>query len=286
MTLSTPGMVRPGPARGAFSEVKRLEVDGQVLRVGRRRVDHGPGVPLLIFNGIGANLELLEPFVHALQDIEIIAFDAPGAGASPSTMLPYRYRHLARLADRFMKELGYDGEIDVLGVSWGGGLAQQYAYLYPDRCRRLILAATSTGAIMVPGRFSVLRRLANPRRYYDRGYLRRVAPELYGGALRREPNLIDDHVRHIRSPDSLGYLYQLLTIWGWTSLPWLHRLRQRTLIMAGADDPIVPPLNARIMKFLIPGAQLVFFDDGHLFLTTSAHKVAPIVRQFLISTNT
>jgi poly(3-hydroxyalkanoate) depolymerase len=269
------------PARSAFNHVQSVEIDGQLLRVARRRVRGGGVVPLLIFNGIGAGLELLEPFVEALQDVEIIAFDVPGTGASPTTLFPYRYRQLARLADRLMTELGYEGKIDVLGVSWGGGLAQQYAYLYPDRCRRLILAATSTGAIMVPGRLTVLRRLANPRRYYDHNYLKRVAPDLYGGKLRRAPNLIDRHVKHIRPPDGLGYLYQLLAIGAWTSLIWLHRLRQHTLIMAGTDDPVVPLLNARILEYLIPKAELATFDDGHLFLITSADKVAPVVRRFL-----
>ena len=84
---------------------------------------------------------------------------------------------------------------------------------------------------------------ANPRRYYDQDYLKRIAPQLYGGLLRQKPDLIDRHVQHIRAPEGLGYLYQLLAIWGWTSLPWLNRLRQRTLIMAGADDPVVPLLN-------------------------------------------
>lgn len=288
MTASSSEKARPdfGSDHGVFSEVRRVEIDGYALRVARRRTDNELAVPLLIFNGIGANLELLEPFVEALQGIEVVAFDAPGAGASPSTILPYRYRHLARLADQLMRELGYHGEIDVLGVSWGGGLAQQYAYQYPGRCRRLILAATSAGVLMVPGQFSVLRRLANPRRYYDRDYLKRIAPELYGGSLRRAPHLVDRHVSKIRSPDSLGYLYQLLAIWGWTSVPWLHQLQPPTLIMAGTDDPIVPLLNARILKYLIPQAQLVTFDDGHLFLTTSAHKVAPIVRRFLTGSAT
>ena len=247
----------------------------------RRQGDGEPTIPLLIFNGIGGNLELLEPFAEALAGVEIVTFDVPGAGASPGTAVPYRYRHLARLADRLMSKLGYDGEIDVLGVSWGGGLAQQYAYLYPDRCRRLLLAATSTGMVMVPGSLSVLGMLASPRRYYDRNYLKRIAPQLYGGSLREAPDLIDRHVDHIRSPDALGYLYQLLAIWGWTSLPWLHRLHQHTLILAGTDDPIVPLLNARILKYLIPRSQLAVFDDGHLFLTTSAPKVAPVVKQFL-----
>ena len=137
-----------------------------------------------------------------------------------------------------------------------------------------------------PRHLSVLRRLASPRRYYDRNYLKRIAPQLYGGSLREAPDLVDRHVDHIRSPEALGYFYQLLAIWGWTSLPWLHRLRQHTLIMAGTDDPIVPLLNARILKHLIPQSQLVILDDGHLFLTTSARKVAPIVKQFLTGTIT
>src|SRR5262245_38514898 len=130
-----------GSAPSAYSEVRQVEVDGRVLRVARRRGDARRAPPLLIFNAIGANLEMLEPFVAALQGMEIVVFDVPGAGASPAPTLPYRYRHIALLADHLMSELGYDGEIDVLGVSWGGGLAQQYAHLYPGRCRRLILAA-------------------------------------------------------------------------------------------------------------------------------------------------
>ncbi len=85
------------PARSAFSEVRRVEADGQTLRVARRRVHREDIVPLLIFNGIGANLEPLEPFVDSLQDIEIVTFDVPGVGASPSTIFPYRYRILLGL---------------------------------------------------------------------------------------------------------------------------------------------------------------------------------------------
>ena len=270
-----------GPAPSAYDEVRLVEVDGQVLRVGRRRGDARSARPLLIFNGIGANLEMLEPFVQALQDIEVVVFDVPGAGASPAPTYPYRYRHIAVLADRMMSELGYGCEVDVLGVSWGGGLAQQYARLYPDRCRRLILAGTSYGSFMIPGRFSVMRKLINPRRYYDRDFLRRVAPELYGGRMRSDSTLLDHHTSRVRPPNGRGYFYQLLAFWGWTSLPWLHRLRQETLIMAGSDDPIIPLPNAKVFKYLIPQSQLVVFADGHLFLMTSANEVAPIVQRFL-----
>jgi pimeloyl-ACP methyl ester carboxylesterase len=127
----------------------------------------------------------------------------------------------------------------------------------------------------------VLRKLASPRRYHDPLYLRRVAPEIYGGALRRDATLIERHVEHIEAPHGLGYLYQLGALWGWTSLPWLHRLRQPTLVLAGNEDPIVPPINARVLAHLIPRARLQVIDDGHLFIVTSAPAAAASVESFL-----
>src|SRR6202011_2072782 len=122
-----------------------------------------------------------------------VTFDMPGIGGSPAPTIPYRYAQLVVLTDRLLAALGYDGPVDVLGLSWGGMLAQQYAYANPGRCRRLILAATSSGSLMLPGRPSVVGQLANPRRYSDPDYFRRMAPELFGGSLRRQPELIDHH---------------------------------------------------------------------------------------------
>jgi pimeloyl-ACP methyl ester carboxylesterase len=136
-----PNTAKAEPARSVFSETKMVEVSGQSLRVGIRR-GKSSSPPLVVFNGIGANLELLEPFVKALNGIEVVAFDVPGIGGSPAPALPYRYSRLVQLTDHLLVELGYDGQVDVLGLSWGGMLAQQYAYANPRRCRRLILAAT------------------------------------------------------------------------------------------------------------------------------------------------
>jgi poly(3-hydroxyalkanoate) depolymerase len=262
-------------------EIRTIDVDGQSLRVGIRSVQVG-APRLLICNGIGANLELAIPFIDALQDVEVVIFDVPGVGGSALPALPYRFSNLARLADRLLTTLQYDGPVDVLGISWGGALAQQFALLYPERCRRLILASTSPGAIMVPGKLSALTKLINPRRYVDAEFLNKVGADLYGGRFRREPELMQEHSRNIRPPRGRGYLYQLLAAWGWSSLPWLPRLRQPTLVMAGSDDPIVPLINAKILASLIRNAKLHVVDDGHLFLITEAGEVAPVVRAFLM----
>jgi poly(3-hydroxyalkanoate) depolymerase len=261
-------------------EVRNVDLDGQELRVGIRR-GAGKLPPLLMFNGIGANLELVHPLVDALDPVEVVIFDVPGVGGSPAPALPYRFSMLALLADRLMTRLGYGEQVDVLGVSWGGALAQQFAHQFPKRCRRLVLASTSAGAIMVPGKLSVLSKLLVPRRYTDPDYLQKVGGQIYGGIYRRNPELLKDHSRHIRSPRGRGYLYQLLAAWGWTSLPWLGSLRQPTLVMHGNDDPIVPLINAKFLAATIPNAKLHVVDDGHLFLVARAQEVGPIIEKFL-----
>jgi poly(3-hydroxyalkanoate) depolymerase len=257
---------------------EHLEVDGVDLRIG---LQTGSGTPLLLFNGIGANMELAHPFFEAMRGIELIAFDAPGIGGSSLDALPRRVPGLAKLAARMLDRLGYR-EVDVAGISWGGALAQQFAIQYPDRCRRLVLAATSAGAVMVPGRPSVLWKMATPRRYLSRRYMDQVAAEIYGGEVRQQPNLVAQHAARIRPPSLRGYLYQLLAGLGWTSIHWLHRLEQPTLILAGDDDPIVPLVNARVMAACIPHARLhVVPDGGHLFLLVQAKELAPLIKDFL-----
>jgi len=270
--------------KATATETKTINIKGTQLSVAIRPGDDS-GPALLLINGLGANLELFDPFLDALdnaggQKIGTIRFDVPGVGGSPLPRFPLRFRGLARLVAQMLDVLGYQ-EVDVLGISWGGALAQQFAHQYPWRCRRLVLVATSTGAISVPGRLRVLAKLLSPRRYFDPSYMATIAPILYGGSFRENPDLARVYAQMTRAPHGLGYYGQLLAGLGWTSMPWLHRVRQPTLVLAGKDDSIVPPINARIMARLIPNATLQVFKGGHLFAITEKEQVAPLVYQFL-----
>jgi len=184
------------------------------------------------------------------------------------------------LTARLLDNLGHQ-QVDVLGVSWGGALAQQFAFQQGQRCRRLVLAATSPGHLMVPGKLTALIKMATPQRYKDPAYMQRIAGDFYGGVLRGAPELAGRHLRHVRWSSDYGYYLQLLAGLGWSSLPWLRKLAQPTLVIAGTDDPIVPVVNGRILARLIPNARLVTIDDGHLFLVTNADESAKIVSEFL-----
>jgi poly(3-hydroxyalkanoate) depolymerase len=259
---------------------RTIRVLGQRLHVSVRRGD-GTRTPLLIMNGIGANLELLQPFVDALDPaIEAIRFDVPGVGGSPTPLLPYRFPALAFLVGRMLDALGY-GRVDTLGISWGGALAQQFALQHPWRCRKLVLVSTATGALMVPGNPSVLAKLATPRRYTEPGYMEAIAPEIYGGAI--DPTLAHDFAEQMRPGDARGYMYQMLGGAGWTSVPWLHCVRQRTLVVAGDDDRLIPVVNAKLMHRLIPRSKLYIFHGGHLGLVLQARELGPVIGSFLTS---
>jgi poly(3-hydroxyalkanoate) depolymerase len=261
--------------------MRGISVGDQQLRVAVRQ-GQPDRVPLLLINGIGASLDLLQPFVDALNpSLGVVRFDVPGVGGSPLPAAPYRFTGLCRLISRMLTALGYDA-VDVLGISWGGGVAQHFATFQRARCRRLVLVSTATGALMVPARPGVLMQMVTPRRYLDAAYLKRAAPRLYGGSARTDPGLITAAMHaHSRVGSPRGYLYQLTAGAGWTSVPFLPLLRQPTLIMSGDDDPIIPLANARLMHRLIPHSQLHVFHGGHLGLVTEAPQLAPVVDQFL-----
>lgn len=222
----TAGLVYPG-------SFQLVDVGGVRLRVRIR----GGGQPLLLIMGLGRNIEMWGPFDRELEalGIQTISFDAPGTGQSAGLRQPLRMRGLARMIEHMFDRLGYE-RVDVLGVSFGGMLAQQLAHQAPSRVRRLVLAATGVGSPGlggVPGQPGALIRLATPRRYRDAGYFLSETDRLYGG---RASAIPDHHVsaRVANPPSSLGYLYQLWAMLGWTMLPWLWTFRQPTLVLAVA----------------------------------------------------
>ncbi|MEL6369121.1 MAG: alpha/beta fold hydrolase [Pseudomonadota bacterium] len=258
--------------------------DLQFVNVGlqklRTAIWHGDGHgrPLLFFNGIGANLEIAQPLGESLTDRDIITFDLPGIGGSPNPTVPYRPWWVAHAAKTILRHFGYDETVDVMGVSWGGGAAQQFAFQYKKTTNRLVLVATAPGVTMVPGDVAALSKMAHPMRYTSQEFLVQHFEALYGD----ERLGAHQFAEHMKPPQLQGYLYQLSAMAGWSSLPFLPFLPHETLVLAGGNDKIVPLANARMLKFFIRKSELEIFDDGgHLFLLSHSKQVLPILRGFL-----
>lgn len=263
------------------AQVRYVHVDGLDIKVSVR----GTGRPLLLIMGLGGNMGMWAPLERELvpRGFQTITFDAPGTGESTGWLLPRRMPAIARVVAHLLTALGL-GQVDVLGVSLGGAIAQQLTRQAPHRVGKLVLAATMPGMGGLPASPTVLMRMSTPRRYRDPEYFRAVAGSLYGGRSRTAAGspVHGTAARFANPPSWGGYVHQLYSIQGWSSLPWLHRIRQRTLVMNGDDDPIVPLVNGRILAWRIPRAHLhVVHGGGHLFLLEEPAASAATIAHFL-----
>lgn len=226
-----------------------IVVGGLSLRV---RVQ-GEGAPVLLLNGLGQPLESWDPFVAALSGRRVIRFDAPGAGESVMPLLPPSMTSLASIAAAVLDEMG-ETNVDVVGFSLGGAIAQQFAHDYPTRVRHLVLIATSCGL------GTTLRRWENSDVL--------TAPS-WGASL----------------TGVFSAWCQALAIVNWSSIPFLGGVTQPSLVVSGLHDKVTPPSNGRVLASRIPDARLVILDADHEMLQSPvAVELVHVVERFLEET--
>jgi len=267
-----------------------IGVAGRRLRVGQWHVQGGGHIqpaprgrnartaprPLVILSGIGMNMEMLEPIASRLPDRRIVSFDMPGIGQSPDPIFPYTIPHMALTLAALLDRLRIDS-VDLVGISWGGAVAQQFAFQHRARAGKLELAATSAGGTMIPGNASLLSQMLDPMEYSVEKTLRRNLAMFYngGGADRVSLNAAT-------APSPLGWSCQLAAFAGWSSAPFLPLLSIPVMVMGDADDQLIPPGNAHFLHNAIPGSKLEMTEGGgHLFMLSRPEAFVERLSGFL-----
>lgn len=260
-------------------EITMEAVSSYQLRVAHWKTGTNTGKrPLLFFNGIGANLELAFGLGEMMPDRDILTFDMPGIGGSEPPAFPYLPWQMGRVARTLIERRGWE-DLDVMGVSWGGAMAQQFAIQHRKRVKRLILCATTAGVTMIPGHPEALLKMRDPRRYNDPQYMRENFQTLYGDD---DNEGASSHAMALKAPHPRGYMFQMLAMMGWSSLPFIRFLKMPTLVMMGDRDRIVPLANGHILNTALPNSHLhVVKDGGHLFLVTKSAETLPVITEFL-----
>jgi pimeloyl-ACP methyl ester carboxylesterase len=257
-----------------------VRVEG--LRLHVRDVGEG-GQPLLLINGLGAHTAMWEPLERNLPGRRLISFDAPGIGNSaPALPLP-SIAVSADLLARLLDQLGLT-EVDVLGYSFGGAVAQQFVHAHPERVRRLVLAATLPGWGALLGEPRSMALAWNPLRYYSSSYYQRTIGALAGGQARSDAAFRDTHGRERLQfrPRWSAYYGQILALSSWSSLPWLETIETPTLVVTGDDDPLVPMANSFLLARRIRRTRLfVAPGEGHLLLFDQHGAAHPHIHDFL-----
>ncbi|HTZ05488.1 MAG TPA: alpha/beta hydrolase [Gaiellaceae bacterium] len=258
-----------------------LSAGGVEMFVRRR----GTGRPVLLVNGLGANVEMLATLEERLaRTAHTIAVELPGAGRSPTPRRPLSIAAIAATLVDLLDELGHE-QVDVLGFSLGGVVAQQLAHDAPDRVRRLALASTACGWGSLPGTFDALTLISMPIRYHSRSLYDRtiqLASPADRELLTRVPGLAEARLLH--PPSLLGYTYQLTAGAFWSSLPWLSSVRAPTLVLTGDGDRLVQPANGIQLARLLPESRLhVLAGEGHLYVCDPESRALPLLADFFSS---
>ena len=246
----------------------------------------GTGPKLLYINGTGGDLRRKPNVFESLlaTRFDLLSYDQRGLGQTDRPEKPYSMADYAEDANALLDAMGWE-RCAVMGVSFGGMVAQEFAVRYPQRIERLVLACTSSGGaggasyplhelLDLPLREKTLHMLpisdtrqdaawqaANPQEVATQLLMAEAAAAV-GAA---EPGRI------------LGARLQILARKDHDTYDRLPSLTMPVLICGGRYDGIASVANQAAMQAQIPQAQLQLFEGGHAFLqqdTTAYARIA------------
>jgi 3-oxoadipate enol-lactonase len=248
----------------------------------------GTGRPVLFFNGSGATLESSSLLIAALaSQCEVLAHDQRGLGRTSIPEGPYTMAQYAQDGAALLDCVGWD-RCAVVGISFGGMVAQEFAATWPERVEKLVLMCTSAGGeagssypLHELGSLSVDERNKRITELTDT----RFTPE-WLATHPRDARMMSMRAEQAAIPKSdevlRGERLQLRARIGHNVADRLHRITAPTLITAGRFDGIAPIANSQEIAARIPSAELRIYEGGHLFTAQDPNALSDI-NQFLIA---
>ena len=244
----------------------------------------GEGPPLLFISGTGGDLrvrpnQLDGPFPKAF---DMLTWDQRGLGRSDKPDVPYSMADYADDAAALMSAQGWESA-HVIGVSFGGMVAQELALRHPGRVRRLVLACTSPGgaggASYPFHEIEHLKGEARARHLLPISDTRRDAawaaanPALYAQLIAMSASdPYADEAGH-----AAGAHRQLEARAAHDTWERLGQISAPTLVAGGRYDGVALPQTLERMAARIPGARLEFFEGGHLFMIQDRAAVKAMI---------
>jgi len=290
--ISTPSHARvqtsPAPCQTACVETRFVEGDG--VHYAYRVIGDADGPPLVMMNRFRGTVDEWDPaFVDRLAESRtVILFDNAGVARSSGTPS----LRLAGWADNtaaFVGALGYE-QVDVLGFSLGGLMAQELAYRHPGLVRRLIIAGSGAGYVeghnVRPEAIAIATKPAN----VDEDFLAlffRDTPTSQAAGLAHLARLRQraDAYSVLVSESAWKAMLSAASDVGTPETSLLKRapdLKIPVLVANGVEDVMIPTYQSFALAQALPNATLIVYpDSGHAFMFQYPDAFAREVEQFL-----
>lgn len=245
----------------------------------------GRGPKLLYINGTGGDLRRKPNVFDALlaQRFDLLSYDQRGLGQTDRPSTPYTMADYAEDANVLLDALGWE-RCAVMGVSFGGMVAQEFAVRYPERVERLVLACTSSGGaggasyplhelLGLSVREKTLYMLAISDIRQDVAWQAAHPEEVQAQLLMAETAAAVGAEEPNRE---LGARLQILARQEHDTYDRLPKLTMPVFICGGRYDGIASVTNQAAMHAQLPHAQLQLFEGGHAFLQQDPTAYAQI----------
>lgn len=251
----------------------------------------GDGAPVVLIPGFAAGRWIwFKQTAELARNFRVIIFDPRGVSASDKPEGPQTITLLADDVAHLLETIGVE-RAHIVGASFGGFVAQEFALKYPEMTRKLVLCCTSFGGPnhIVPsaetlqalastkGLNSEERMRANLLLAFTPEYVRTQVAEVDRIVRLRATNEVPEHI----------YLSQLQAAMSFNTESRLEEIKSPTLVLSGDADVIVPVQNSRNLVKKIPGAEIRIVTGGsHTFFIEQAGEFNHIVTEFLATDHT
>jgi len=250
---------------------------------------HGEGFPLIMIQGLSANLDWWDPrWIQTLSEkFKIIAFDNRGAGRTDISDREYSIKLFADDTAGLMDALGTP-RANVLGLSMGGMIAQELVLNYPEKVKKVVLCATHCGgAKSVQASDEVMGMLTadvSALALSAEEVARMTIPLLFTkDFIKNTPGVEELVIEQIsKNPISNeAFMRQMSAIMNFDAYDRLSQVKTAALILHGKQDILVPPENGSILEKAIPSARLVSFENCAHGLLEQTEEVLDTILEFL-----
>lgn len=245
----------------------------------------GDGPALVLLHGFLCDSRVWERQLLDLSDrFTVVAWDAPGAGSSSDPPDPFTMTDWSHCLAEFLNVVGF-ARAYVLGLSWGGVLAQEFHRLYPTRILGLILADTYAGwkgslpeAVCAERLARCLREASMPAEEF----VTRWVPEFFTEAA---PQGLHERMSAVVSDfHPLGFRLMAKSLADTDTTSLLSSIKVPTLLLWGDDDRRSPMSIAAQLRHAIPHAELaVIANAGHVSNMEQPEAFNAQVRRFCLS---
>jgi len=248
--------------------------------------ERGNGAPLVLIPGLAAGGWIWFKQIEALSEyFRVITFDPRGIGTTPSNSEQLTIPLLANDVAALLRKLGIE-RAHVLGASFGGFVAQEFAATHPEMTRSLVLSCTSFGGPNhVPASMDTIAAIASTNGFNTEERIRRILlPAFSPDFVREHPEEIE-YTMKLRLSTFVSeetYRSQVAAAVNFNAEPKLETITAATLIVSGDSDAVVPLQNSRNLASKISGAELAIIEGGsHLFFIERPKEFNGIVIEFL-----